>query len=401
MLEELFMPQSEAVSEKRFILPAGQFQRLFDALHQRGYQTIAPTLLDDAIVYEPVDSVSELPIGLTDEQRAGAYRVKRNPEGRTFFRYTVGPRSWKRYLYPPRQRLWQAERNGDGRFHVLAEQEDVPRYAFIGVRACELSAIQIQDRVFLSEQYQDEHYRLRRENALLIAVNCTAPSGVCFCTSLGTGPRVRDSFDLALTEVFGNNEHFFLVEVGTERGASLVEELGLPVAADQQCQMAEALIDSAEQRILKRLDTSDLKELLYRNLDSPHWEEVAKRCLTCSNCTMVCPTCFCHTVEDVTNLQGTVAERWRQWDSCFHVDFSYIHGSAVRISEASRYRQWITHKLASWQDQFGVIGCVGCGRCITWCPVGIDITEEVRALRRREGSRAAPASPKEENHANA
>ncbi len=131
----------------------------------------------------------------------------------------------------------------------------------------------------------------------------------------------------------------------------------------------------------RSMDTSGIKELLYRNLDHPCWENVASRCLTCANCTMVCPTCFCAAVEDTTDLTGERAERWRRWDSCFTMDFSYIAGGSVRSSPKARYRQWMTHKLASWIDQFGTSGCVGCGRCITWCPVGIDITEEVRAIR--------------------
>lgn len=393
------MPQSGAVWGKRLVLPAEQFQQLLDNLHRHSYLTIAPTLLDGAVVYERVDSVSDLPIGITDEQHAGTYRTKQDTK-RGYFHYAVGPGSWKHYPYPPHQRLWQAKRNGNGAFQILAEQEETPRYAFVGVRACDLSAIGILDKVFLSGQYQDEHYRRRRENALLIAVHCTHPSANCFCTSMGTGPRAQSGFDLALTEVLHDGEHYFVIEIGTARGEATLAELNLQPATEQQWQMAEQAIANAVRQITKHLDTTDLKQLLYRHIDSHHWEQVAKRCLTCSNCTMVCPTCFCHTVEDVTNLQGTVAERWRRWDSCFHVDFSYIHGSSVRISEASRYRQWITHKLASWQDQFGVIGCVGCGRCITWCPVGIDITEEVRALRRSEGSKDALKAPKEENHAN-
>ncbi|MGQ9540731.1 MAG: 4Fe-4S dicluster domain-containing protein [Armatimonadota bacterium] len=394
------MPPSDADPERRLILPAEQFQQLFDSLHQHGYQTIAPTLTDDAIVYEPIDSVSDLPVGITDEQRAGTYRIKQS-RGRGLFHYAVGPRSWKHYLYPPRQRLWQAERKSDSGFEILAEQEDAPRYAFVGVRACDLSAIGILDKVFLSGQYQDEHYRRRRVNALLIAVHCTHPSANCFCTSMGTGPRAQSGFDLALTEVLHDGEHYFVIEIGTARGEATLAELTLQPATEQQVQEAERLVENAARQIIKHLDTAELKELLYQHMDDAHWDDVAKRCLTCSNCTMVCPTCFCHTVEDVTNLQGTVAERWRRWDSCFHIDFSYIHGGPVRVSEASRYRQWITHKLASWQDQFGVIGCVGCGRCITWCPVGIDITEEVRALRRSERSKDALKAPKEENHANA
>ncbi|GIV19668.1 MAG: 4Fe-4S ferredoxin [Armatimonadota bacterium] len=393
------MPQSGAGTEHRWTLPAAEFQQLLDNLLRHGYEVIAPILQDDALVLEPIESVNDLPVGLTDEQRAAVYRVKRRAD-KTFFGYAVGPRSWKHYLYPPYLRLWQAKRNGDGGFEVIPEQDEAPRYAFLGVRACELAAIAIQDRLFLGEEHRDHFYARRRENALLIAVHCTHPATNCFCTSLGTGPRAQGGFDLALTEVIDSNEHFFVIEVGSERGLAVLEGVPVQPATDEQWQQAQEAVENAARRILKRLDTTDLKDLLYRHLDSPHWEEVAKRCLTCSNCTMVCPTCFCHTVEDVTNLQGTVAERWRKWDSCFHVDFSYIHGSPVRVSESSRYRQWITHKLASWQDQFGVIGCVGCGRCITWCPVGIDITEEVRVLRRSEEGKVAQTSPKEESHAN-
>jgi sulfhydrogenase subunit beta (sulfur reductase) len=134
----------------------------------------------------------------------------------------------------------------------------------------------------------------------------------------------------------------------------------------------------------RTMDTKGIKELLYRNYENPRWDDVAKRCLTCGNCTMVCPTCFCTTVEDITDLTGEHVERWRKLDSCFTMDFSYIHGGSVRSSPRARYRQWMTHKLATWIDQFGTSGCVGCGRCITWCPVGIDITEETGAIRDSE-----------------
>ncbi len=94
----------------------------------------------------------------------------------------------------------------------------------------------------------------------------------------------------------------------------------------------------------------------------------------------MCPTCFCTDTEDVTDLTGDHAERWRRWDSCFSLDFSFVHGGTIRSSTRSRYRQWLTHKLGTWWAQFGESGCVGCGRCIAWCPVGIDLTEEVAAL---------------------
>ena len=135
----------------------------------------------------------------------------------------------------------------------------------------------------------------------------------------------------------------------------------------------------------RTMDTTGIKELLYRNYEHPRWDNVADRCLTCANCTMVCPTCFCSTVEDTTDLTGDHAERWRLLGLLFHNGvLLYRAAAAVRKTARSRYRQWMTHKLATWIDQFGTSGCVGCGRCITWCPVAIDITEEVRAIRDSE-----------------
>ncbi|MCK4774160.1 MAG: 4Fe-4S dicluster domain-containing protein, partial [Candidatus Krumholzibacteria bacterium] len=144
---------------------------------------------------------------------------------------------------------------------------------------------------------------------------------------------------------------------------------------------SEAATERAVSQIERSMDTDGIRDLLCGNYEHPRWDEVSKRCLTCANCTLVCPTCFCTTVEDTTDLTGENAERWRKWDSCFTTDFSYIHGGSIRSSSTARYRHWITHKLATWFDQFGSSGCVGCGRCIAWCPVGIDITEEAAAIR--------------------
>ncbi len=135
------------------------------------------------------------------------------------------------------------------------------------------------------------------------------------------------------------------------------------------------------------MDTENLRDLLLSNLEHPRWDDVAQRCLSCTNCTMVCPTCFCASVSEVSDLTGDQVQRVRQWESCFNIDFSYTAGGTVRGDTRSRYRQWLTHKLASWHDQFETSGCVGCGRCITWCPVGIDLTEEVAAIRDQPAAR--------------
>ncbi|HEY5553664.1 MAG TPA: 4Fe-4S dicluster domain-containing protein, partial [Cellulomonas sp.] len=188
-------------------------------------------------------------------------------------------------------------------------------------------------------------------------------------------------YDLALTELFDDGPHRFLVEVGTARGAEVLDEVETAEALPVDVQGADDVAAWSAAHMGRTLDTQGLKDVLYASAESPRWDDVASRCLACTNCTLVCPTCFCTSVEDVADLTGDVAERRRVWDSCFTEDFSYIHGGSIRPEIRSRYRQWMTHKLAAWVDQFGTSGCVGCGRCITWCPAAIDITAEAAALR--------------------
>jgi sulfhydrogenase subunit beta (sulfur reductase) len=364
------------------VVDRANLDSLFQVLAGRGYQVVGPTVREGAIVYDRLTSSKDLPSGWTDEQDGGKYRLKPRSDG-ALFGYAVGPHSWKKFLHPPVQRLWQAKREAGG-FQITPETHESPKYALIGVRACELHAIAIQDNVFLGGQYVDPIYKPRREDLFTVAVNCGQAGGTCFCVSMKTGPKAAQGYDLALTEILQNERHYFVVEVGTERGADILSEVPHAPAEEADRQAADRVVDETAHHMGRTMDTAGIKELLYRNYEHPRWDNVAERCLTCANCTMVCPTCFCTTVEDVTDLVGEHAERWRKWDSCFTMDFSYIHGGNVRASARSRYRQWMTHKLATWIDQFGSSGCVGCGRCITWCPVAIDITEEVRAIQQGE-----------------
>ncbi len=362
------------------VLDASQLGKLLEAVSRKGYEIIGPTVRDGAIVYDKLESVKDLPAGWTDEQEPGRYRLKRRDD-EALFGYAVGPQSWKKYLHPADVRLWSAERQGST-FRIL-NNETQPKHpqAFLGVRACELAAIAVQDRVLLDDKYRDPIYEGRRAGMFIIAVQCTKSAATCFCASMGTGPRVQNGADLVLTELIGTKEHRFVVSATSDRGAEVLAELQATQATKQDFQEADAAVAAAADEQVRSIDTTGIKELLYQNFEHPRWDNVAARCLTCANCTMVCPTCFCTNVEDVSDVTGDHAERWRRWDSCFTQSFSYIHGGSVRTSTKSRYRQWMTHKLASWIDQFGSSGCVGCGRCITWCPVGIDITEEVRAIR--------------------
>lgn len=375
------MGTSDAAS---LVIERAQLQTLLDALRARGMLTVGPRLRDGAIVYDELRSADDLPAGWSDRQEAGTYRLAKRDD-QALFGYNVGPHSWKQFLHPPALRLLRIESAG-GKLAFDRGEQRAPTFAFIGVRACELHAIAVQDRVFLGDDYSDPSYRARREGTFIVAVNCGQAGGTCFCASMGSGPKATGGFDLSLTEIIQQNGHRFLVEVGSERGAELMREVPHRGARDAEVGTAERIVRKTAEQMGRRLETADVKELLYRNSENPRWEDVASRCLACTNCTMVCPTCFCTTVEDVTDLDGAHAERWRQWDSCFTLDFSFLHGGSVRRSTAARYRQWLTHKLATWIEQFGSSGCVGCGRCITWCPVGIDITAEVAAIRASEAA---------------
>lgn len=369
---------SEHKSEPR-ALAAAQFGALLQAIANQGYTLIGPTVRDGAIVYDEISSPEDLPIGWTDEQEAGHYRLKRRDD-LAYFGYVVGPQSWKKFLLPPRRRLWSSTRREDGGFTIEPEPLPDRSYAFIGVRACELAAIDVQDRVLLGERFIDSHYQALRERVFIVAVSCVSAAPTCFCASMNTGPKARGG-DLIMTEVVTDDRHHFIVEASSPRGQAVLARVDHRPASEAEQEQALAHEKRAVDQMKRSINTHRLRELVLAAQGHPRWNEIAERCLGCTNCTMVCPTCFCSTVEDTIDITGKQAERHRKLDSCFNREFTYLHGGPVRDSLASRYRQWFTHKLSTWHDQFDTSGCVGCGRCITWCPVGIDITEEAAALR--------------------
>ncbi len=354
----------------RLRLERDQLDLLLTALQADGRQLVGPTPRDGAVVLDRIRGVADLPRGLGTESAPGSCRLV-GREDDALFGFVLGPDAAKRWLHPPRVELWRARRTEDG--FELSEPAPSPRLALLGLRACDLAAIAIQDRVLRDGPTADPTYASRRSDLLVVAVQCAESVSTCFCTSMNTGPRVESGFDLCLTEVLGDDPHF-VVEVGTEAGEALLA--AMPVEPVQSVAPEEAAADASSQQ---RVMPGDVRQRLLGALQGPHWDEVASRCLSCANCTLVCPTCFCTTVEDVTLLSGEAVHQ-RRWDSCFDVAFSDLHGRPVRKDTAHRYRQWLTHKLATWHDQFDTSGCVGCGRCIAWCPAGIDIVEEARTI---------------------
>jgi len=356
-----------------------ELDTLIGVLRDEGYQVVGPTLQERAIVFDTVTGAGDLPQGWTDRQGKGSYRLERRDD-EAYFGYAVGPHSWKKFLFPPARRLWRGTRS-ETRFELDSELPEPPRFAFLGVRSCDLHAIRIQDRVFRDSRFADPDYAARRGRSFVVALNCAVAGGNCFCVSMGTGPAVDEGFDLALTELVDDDSHSFLVTAGTEAGEAILAKIPTRPATSEESAEGRTVVERTAANMGRHVNARGVKELLYGAYEHPRWDDVANRCLACANCTMVCPTCFCSTVVDTSDLDGAHVERTRQWDSCFTSDFSFAAGSPTRGSTRSRYRQWMTHKLATWFDQFGTSGCVGCGRCIAWCPVGIDITEELAAIQ--------------------
>jgi formate hydrogenlyase subunit 6/NADH:ubiquinone oxidoreductase subunit I len=350
-------------------------QALIDRLKGWGYRVLGPTVSQAAVVYRDIGSLADLPLGSTDDQEAGHYRIKQTNSG-NYFDYVVGPHSLKNYLFPPRTTVLETL-NLKGDWQVRVPEPPKERLAFLGLRSCDLHALRIQDRVFLGDKFVDGDYQARRESLFVVAVNCARSAATCFCVAMDTGPAVRFGYDLVLTELPGH----FVLQVGTEQGGQALADLPWRPCTTAEVAEAQQVPKLASQQQHRRLDPTTVHDLLLGNLEHERWDQVAQRCLSCANCTMVCPTCFCSSVQEVTDLTGDQARRERLWDSCFNDEYSYMNSGPIRKSTKARYRQWLTHKLATWIDQFGSSGCVGCGRCITWCPVGIDLTEEVAAIQ--------------------
>jgi ferredoxin len=359
-------------------LSHAQFNQLLGALREDGYTCIGPQVREESIVFEELNDAEQLPWGIQDVQAPGSYRLKQTGRQEAFA-FTHGAQGIKPLLFKPRESLWRVERDDAGKLSFKSVEPQVKPLALIGMRACDLAGMAVQDKTFIQDTYQDRRYRLQREQLFIVAVNCAYSSANCFCVSTKTGPKASDSFDLALTEV----DNGFVVEAGSPAGETILKKLNLSKAASDVVQQAvdhtERAIDM-QTKVMPKNNSRELRDVLMNNLEHPRWEEVAERCLSCGNCTSVCPTCFCHHETETPAIDSAGSEHAREWDSCFSKGHSYIHSKVIRDDTKSQYKQWLTHKLGSWWDQFDTSGCIGCGRCVTWCPVGIDITEEMAAI---------------------
>ncbi|MDI6800971.1 MAG: 4Fe-4S dicluster domain-containing protein [Thermodesulfovibrionales bacterium] len=353
---------------------------IFDRL-KSSHKLIGPKIENNAIILSEIE-FHDIPAGYRDQQSPGCYKLKQG-ENAEVFSFSPGPDSFKRFLHPPFAEIFRFEKSKKG-ITISPSNSDEKPFAFIGIRACDISAMKLYDRVFSGEHIRDKTYESLRKNCFIMAVNCIYPGDNCFCQSIGTGPEVKDYFDIVITEIRDS----FILETGTVAGERLLTGLQQDRVNDNDMKERNESIQRCGKAMKKAIKFDELPWLIYRNLEHPRWAEIEKRDLECGNCTQVCPTCFCNSSYDLVSLSGVLKKseglsgvRIRAWDSCFSKNFARVHGGNFRPSRKARYRQWMSHKLAYTFEQFGLPGCVGCGRCITWCPVGIDITHELEALR--------------------
>ncbi len=337
---------------------------LFKELQHLNYVVVGYKVVDNVLRLTKLDSFKELARDVEDVQNPGKYSLIPG----SFYRH--GPDSPKIYLYPPEHLLFTV--SPEWKVELPTTPEDY--IAFFGIKPCDLASIKVLDRVLLDV---DEYYRTLRKRLVVIVENCTQPGNTCFCATMGTGPRAMNGFDIAFTRL-GDK---LVIEAGSEFGLKLLNLLELEPIDDTTYRDFESTIRRATDKAKAGFELENLPELLELNIESKVYKEITERCLGCSNCNMVCPTCFCFDVLDIPELNGS-AKRVRVWDGCLNFVYAQVAGGHFRRDLWARYRHFILHKFTYWIKQFGTYGCVGCGRCITWCPTGIDIRESVRKVLR-------------------
>ena len=357
----------------KVFLPRADLGLLYQALIDEGYQVVGPQQQDGAIIFDYLDDVRDLPWGAQEKVAPGSYQLVQSDEQRCFS-WNTGPQAFKPFLFKPTQLLWTGQETSTGVTFKPVEPNAKP-LAFLGVRSCDISALYLQDKHFMHGVYADTWYTEQRNQLCIIAVNCSQSAQTCFCVSTGDGPEASFGFDLLLDEV---DDGYLILPKG-EKGNRVLARLAVQDATTIQLDQAKEQLQTASIQSRKMPEAETLKRLI-RHLNDKQWLQIAERCLACGNCTSVCPTCFCSKQESSQELSTNEYQQVRYWDSCFSEQHSHIAGKTIRGKISQRYRQWMLHKLVTWQDQYQRSGCVGCGRCISWCPVAIDLVEEVNVI---------------------
>lgn len=336
-----------------FLIKKEQFFPWLEALHQE-FRLIGPVEENGFYTFAEIQSVKDLALNYDNTM--------------------LGPR---KFIYHPEEKICAFRQTPEG-FAIEHLGKASPQI-LVGVHSCDLHAILVLDKVFLKKGFQDRNYRMWREATVIMGIHCTGICPHCFCASMGTGPlfEPKEVYDFLLTD-FGDR---YLIELLGERAEKFISSLKLQRAKESDFKKKQEIGRKVENQFKKKIDTTHLVDIILRNQNHPVWKRTAEeRCLGCTNCTMVCPTCFCYNQKDEIGFDLIHYERKRYWDSCQELHFAQVHGGNFRFTRMARLRQFVTHKLATWVEQFGCFGCIGCGRCMTWCPTRIDLTEIAKEI---------------------
>jgi len=284
----------------------------------------------------------------------------------------------KEYLFPQQERLFTFTAEEGDRVEVKAYLNEEKQVIW-GIRPCDLCGIKTLDSIFLSN-YVDTYYQARRENTILMGLNCNQACETGFCNSLQTGPFAKDSFDLLFTDLANR----YLVEVGSKAGEAMIARRAnlFTEASDEDKGEANRLEEKSKQGFKPLFDMKGVDNKLAQAWDDRLWAEESDSCILCGGCNFVCPTCHCFNIED--NKAGRESERIRYWDSCQLGGFTQMAAENTRQTQGERLRQRIYHKFSYTPAKYdGAIGCSGCGRCIEVCPSNIDITHILERVIKR------------------
>jgi ferredoxin len=288
----------------------------------------------------------------------------------------------KKFFHPPRLELFSFDlKKKDNKIKEIKSEEKI---MILGIHPCDVHALIRLDQFFTGD-FEDPYYQNRRKNTILVAINCVEPSDYAFCNSMGTGPFLDRGYDLLLTDI-GTK---YLIEIGSEKGKKTLQGLHLDTASDADFTEKNHRYKLMEKRFKRFINPSWLSKIVQENIDHNIWTILGERggiakslpCLSCGSCSFVCPTCYCYDVYDTLDLSLQKGKRIRELDSCQLLEYGEVaQGGNFRRNRNDRVRHWMMCKLGAAAGGTHS-SCVGCGRCIRNCPVGIDITEVAKILR--------------------
>jgi len=263
-------------------------------------------------------------------------------------------------------------------FEVKEKHSPSSKKVIFGLRACDIRSLRLLDLVFAEGEYRDEAYTGRRNKNILITWSCTEPEETCFCTSFDSDPGRPEFGDILAIDL----KDGLILEAQSEVGEEILDKADdlLRSAVQNQIKKAERLQLEAKDKVALEVGLDNIKNELSDRFDDPIYEKYASRCLGCGICTYLCPTCHCYDLESET--WGQEGLRYRCWDSCMFSNYTRLAGGEnPRPTKTERLRNRFLHKLQYFPEMYEQYGCTGCGRCLKYCPVSVDITKFIRQIK--------------------